>query len=158
MIHTVKGFSIVNEAEIDVFLEFPCFFYYPADVGNLTSGSSAFLNPHCTSWVSQFTYCWRLAWRIFSITLLACEVQQLCGSLRILWCCPSLELEWKLTFYTPVATAELSKFAYIDCSTLAAASFRIWNSSAGIPSPRLVLFIVMLPKARLTLHCRMSAS
>ena len=41
MIHTVKGFSIVNEAEVDVFLEFSCFFYDPAD-GNLISGSSAF--------------------------------------------------------------------------------------------------------------------
>ena len=37
-----KGFSIVNEAEVDVFLEFSCFFYDPMDVGNLTSGSSAF--------------------------------------------------------------------------------------------------------------------
>ena len=42
VIHTVKGFSIVNEAEVDVFLEFPCFFYDPADVSNLISGSSAF--------------------------------------------------------------------------------------------------------------------
>ena len=37
-----KGFSIVNEAEVDVFLEFLCFFYHPPDVGNLISGSSAF--------------------------------------------------------------------------------------------------------------------
>ena len=42
MIHTVKGFSIVNEAEVDVFLELSCFFDDPADVGNLISGSSAF--------------------------------------------------------------------------------------------------------------------
>ena len=42
--HTVKGFGIVNKAEIDVFLELSCFFYDPADVGNLISGSSAFLN------------------------------------------------------------------------------------------------------------------
>ena len=42
VIHTVKGFSIVNEAEIDAFLEFSCFFCDPADVGNLSSGSSAF--------------------------------------------------------------------------------------------------------------------
>ena len=42
VIHTVKGFSIVNEAEVNVFLEFPCFFYDPMDVGNLVSGSSAF--------------------------------------------------------------------------------------------------------------------
>ena len=42
MIHAVKGFSIVNEAEVDVFLELSCFFHDPADVGNLISGSSAF--------------------------------------------------------------------------------------------------------------------
>ena len=42
MIHTIKGFSIVNKAEIDVFLELSCFFDDPADVGNLISGSSAF--------------------------------------------------------------------------------------------------------------------
>ena len=41
VIHTVKGFSVVNEAEVDVFLEFPCFFYVPMDVGTLISGSSA---------------------------------------------------------------------------------------------------------------------
>jgi len=42
VIHTVEGFSIVNEAEVDVLLEFPCFLYDPMDVGNLISGSSAF--------------------------------------------------------------------------------------------------------------------
>ena len=42
MIHTVKGFGLVNKAEIDVFLEFSCFFNDPADVGNLISGSSAY--------------------------------------------------------------------------------------------------------------------
>ena len=42
VIHTVKGFGIVNQAEIDVFLELSCFFHDPVDVGNLISGSSAF--------------------------------------------------------------------------------------------------------------------
>ena len=42
VIHTVKGFSVVNEAEVDVFLEFSCFFDDPMDVGNLISGSSTF--------------------------------------------------------------------------------------------------------------------
>ena len=42
MIHTVKGFSIVSEAKVDVFLELSCLFHDPADVGNLISGSSAF--------------------------------------------------------------------------------------------------------------------
>ena len=42
VIHTVKGFGIVNKAEIDVFLELPCFFDDPVDAGSLISGSSAF--------------------------------------------------------------------------------------------------------------------
>ena len=50
VIHTVKGFSIVNEVEVDVFLEFPCFFYDPADVGNLISGSSAFSKSRVNIW------------------------------------------------------------------------------------------------------------
>ena len=50
MIHGVKGFSIVNEAEIDVFQEFPCFFDDPVDVGNLISGSSAFTKVSLNVW------------------------------------------------------------------------------------------------------------
>ena len=49
VIHTVKGFSVVNEAEV-VFLEFSCFFYDPMDVGNLISGSSAFSTSSLTIW------------------------------------------------------------------------------------------------------------
>ena len=49
MIHTVKGFSVFNEAEIDIFLEFPCLFYDPADVGNFISVPVPFLNLACTS-------------------------------------------------------------------------------------------------------------
>ena len=44
MIHRVKGFDIVNKAEVDVFLELSCFFDYPADVGSLISGPSAFFD------------------------------------------------------------------------------------------------------------------
>ena len=47
MIHTVKGFSIVNEAAVDVFLEFSCFFDNPTDVGNLSLVPLSFLNPAC---------------------------------------------------------------------------------------------------------------
>ena len=74
VIHTVKGFRVVNEAEVDVFLEFSCFFYDPVDVDNLISGFSIFSNLTCTSRSSRFTYCWSLAWRILSITLLAFEM------------------------------------------------------------------------------------
>ena len=50
MIHTVKGFSVVNETQVDVFLEFPCFLYDPANVGNLISGSSAFSKHSLDIW------------------------------------------------------------------------------------------------------------
>ena len=50
MIHTVKGFSVVNEAEVDIFLEFPCFFCDPTNVGYLVSGSSAFSKSSLSIW------------------------------------------------------------------------------------------------------------
>ena len=50
MIHTVKGFSVVNETEGDVLLEFLCFLYDPVNVGNLISGSSAFSKSSLNIW------------------------------------------------------------------------------------------------------------
>ena len=50
VIHTVKGFGIVNKAEVHVFLELSCFFYDPADVGNLISGSSTFSKSSLNIW------------------------------------------------------------------------------------------------------------
>ena len=50
VIHTVKGFGIINKAEVDVFLEFSCFFNDPEDVGSLISGSSAFSKSRLNIW------------------------------------------------------------------------------------------------------------
>ena len=50
VIHKVKGFSVVNKAEVDVFLEFSCFYYESTDVGNLISGSSTFLKSSLNIW------------------------------------------------------------------------------------------------------------
>ena len=50
VIQTVKGFGIINKAEVDVFLELSCFFYDPMDVGNLISGSSAFSKSSLNIW------------------------------------------------------------------------------------------------------------
>ena len=50
VIHTVKGFGVVNEAEVYVLLEFSCFFYVPMDVDNLISGSSAFSKSSLNIW------------------------------------------------------------------------------------------------------------
>ena len=50
VIHTVKGFGVVNKAEVDVYLELSCFFCDPTDVGNLISGSSAFSKSRLNIW------------------------------------------------------------------------------------------------------------
>ena len=159
MIHTVKGFNIVSEAEVDIFLKFCCFFYDPIMLAIWSLVSLPFLNPAWTSESSQFAYCWSLAWRILSITLLACEKN------AIVW---YFEQSMALPFFGIGMKTDLFQFWghcwvfqiywHIECSTFTASSFRIWNSSAGIPSPPLTLFIVMLPKAHLTSHSRMSGS
>ena len=74
VIHTVNVFGRVNKAEVDVFLELSHFFDDPMDVSNLISGSSAFSNSSLNIWKFMVRVLLRLAWRILSITLLACEM------------------------------------------------------------------------------------
>ena len=157
MIHTVHGFSVVNEA--DVFLEFSFFFYDPADVGNLTCGSSAFSKTSLNIWkfsvhvlsqpslenfehyfASMWDECnWVVVWTFFGIaffgTRMKTELFQSCGHCWVFQIC------W-----------------HIEYGTFTASSFKIWNSSTGIPSPPVALLVVMLPKAHLTSHSRMSGS
>ena len=74
MIHTVKGFDIVNKAEIDAFLELSCFFHDPVDVGNFISGSSAFSKTSLNIRKFMVHVLLKPGWRILSITLLAYEM------------------------------------------------------------------------------------
>ena len=74
VIHTVKGFGIVNKAEIDVFLELSCFFDDPADVGNLISGSSAFSKTSLNIWKFTVQVLLNPDLENFEHTLLACEM------------------------------------------------------------------------------------
>ena len=107
-----------------------------------------FLNPAFTSGISQFLYCWILAWRILSITLLASEM-----SATVQWFEYSLELPFfgigmKTDLFQSCGHCWIFQICWhIECHTLTASSFRIWNSLGGIPSPPLALFVVMLPKA-----------
>jgi len=117
-----------------------------------------FLSLVWTSGSSWFMYCWSLDWRILSITSLACEMSTILQWLNILLHCLSLGLEWKLTFFQSCGHCWVFQICWhIECSTFTASSFRIWNSSTGIPSPPLALFVVMLPKFHLTLHSRILA-
>ena len=157
VIHTVKGFSVVNEAEVDVFLNSLAFSMIQQMLAVWALVSLRFLNPACASGSSWYMYCWSLGWKILSITLLACECAQLCCSLNILWHCLSLGLEWKLTFSSPVATAEFSKLAGI-LSVALSQHHLLGFEIAEITSPPLAFIVEILSKAHLTSHSRMSGS
>ena len=117
-----------------------------------------FLNPSCTSGSSWFTYWWSLAWRILSSILLAREMSAIVRKFEDSLVLPFFGIEMKTPF--PVLWPLLSFLEcwHIECSALTVSSFRVWSSSAGIPSPPLALFIVMLPKSHLTSHSRMYGS
>ena len=72
VIHTVKGFSLVSET--DIFLEFPCFFYDPMNVGNLVSDSSAFSKSSLNIWKFLVHILLKSCLKDFGIILLACEM------------------------------------------------------------------------------------
>ena len=74
VIHTVKGFSVVHEAEVDIFLEISCFFDDSADDDDLISSSSVFSQSRLNTWKLSVHVLLSLAWRILSITLLVCEM------------------------------------------------------------------------------------
>ena len=137
VIHTVKVSGTANKAKLDVFLKFSCFFYDPADVGNLISGSSVFSKSNLNIW--KFLVHILLKPSLENVEHYFARVVkwvQLWDNLNILCLCLSLGLEWKLTFSTLVATAEFQIWWHIECSTLIESSFRIWNRSAGIPLPQ----------------------
>ena len=74
MIHTVKSFSAVNDAQVDVFLEFPCSLYDPVNVGNLISGSSAFSKSILYLWKFSIHILFKPRLKDFEHHLLACEM------------------------------------------------------------------------------------
>ena len=74
MIHTVKGFSVVNKVEIDVLLELSCFFDDPMDVGNLISGCSAFSKSSFNIWKFMVHVLLKPGLENFEHYLLACEM------------------------------------------------------------------------------------
>ena len=74
VIHTLKGFGIVNKTEIDVFLELSCFFNVPTDVGNLIPGSSAFSKSSLNIWKFTVRILLKITLEDFEIILLAYEM------------------------------------------------------------------------------------
>ena len=161
VIHTIKGFGIVNKVEVDVFLGLSCFFDDPVDVDNLISGSSAFsksrlniwkftvhvlLKPGLENFEHYFASMWdecscAVVWIFFGIAFLWDWNENLSSPLPVLWPLLSFPVCW-----------------HIECRALTASSFRIWNSSTEIPSPPLAFFIVLVPNDHLSSHSRMCSS
>ena len=113
-----------------------------------------FLNPAWTSGSSPFTYSWSLAWRILSVTLLACEMSAIYGVEHSL-ALPFSGIGMKTDLFQSCGNCWVFRICWhTEYSTLAAASF----SSAGIPSPLLALFVVMQTKTHLISHSKMSGS
>ena len=100
--------GIVNKAEIDVFQELSCFFHDPADVGNLISGSSAFSKTSLNMRKFMVHILLNLAWRILSITLLACETSAIVQLSEHSLAWPFFGIGMKTDLLSPVATAEFS--------------------------------------------------
>ena len=124
--------SIVNEGEVDVFLEFLCFLYDPDNIGNLISGSSAFSKP---TW-----YIWK-SWKFFVRVLLKprlkdfehylARIRSECN-FTVVWTFFGITLlwDWNGNFFQSCVHCWVFQICWgIECST-SAASFRIWNSSA----------------------------
>ena len=104
-----------------------------------------FRKPAWTSASSQFTYCWSLAWRILSITLLVCEMSAIVWQFEHSLALPFFGIGMKTDLFQSCGPCWVSQICWhIECSTFTASSFRIWNGSSGIPSPPLALFVVIL--------------
>ena len=151
-------YGVVSKAEVDVFLELSCFLMIKQMLVIWSLVPLPFQNPVWTSGSSWYMYCWSQAWRIFSITLLVCGMSTIAQ-----W----FEHSLALLFFGVGMKTDLFQACghfwvfqicwHVECSTFTASSFRIWNSSTGIPSPPLTLFVVIFPEAHLT-HSRMPGS
>ena len=135
------------------FLKLSCLFYDPMDVSTLISGSSVF---------SKFSlYIWKfLVHAVLKPDLENFEhyfasVWDECNCV-VVWTFSSIAFLWYWNEKWPFPACDhcwvFQLCWHIECSTLTASSFRIWNSLTGIPSPPLTLFVVMLLKAHLALH------
>ena len=106
-----------------------------------------FLSPFWTFASSWFRYCWSLAWRILSITLLVREMSAVLRQVEHFLAFPFFGIQTKTDLFHSCEHCWVFQICWhIGCSILTAWSFSIWNSSTGIVSPPLDLFIVMLSK------------
>ena len=153
MIHTLKGFSVHSQWSGSRYFSGILFFYDPTDVGNLISGSSTFSTTNL--------YIWKFLVNI----LLKPSLKDFEHYFASMWNVRNCSVVWtffrigmKTDLYQSCGHSWVFQICWNECSTLTTTSFRIWNSSAEILSSPLAFCIVILLKAHLTSHCRMSGA
>ena len=139
--------------------ELSCFFDDPADVGNLISGSSVF--PKTSLNICKFTVHILPKTGLENFEHYFASMWDECNCV-VVWAflaLPFFGIEMKTDLFQSCGHCWVFQIcSHIECSTFTASSSRIWSSSTGIPSPPLALFLVMISKAHLTSHSRMSGS
>ena len=124
MIHTIEGFSIVNKAEIDVFLELFCFFYEPTDVGNLISGSSAFSKSSLNIWKFFVHLLWKPGLENFEHYFASVWIEWNCAVVQHSLALPFFGIEMKAYLFQSCGWKRLKSFLYINPeSTLPASTW-----------------------------------
>ena len=149
-LNTVKDFSVVNKADVDVFRDISCFFMIQSMLAIWSLVPLPFLIPFCTSGSSQFVYL-KPSWKDFEHYVASMWDECTCV---VVW--PFFGIVFgigrKIELFLSCGHFWVFQISWlIEWSTLTAASFMIWNILAGIPSPPLAVFLVMLPKTHLTL-------
>ena len=166
MIHIASGFGIVNEAEVDVFLELSCFSMIQQMLAIWSLVPLPFLNPACISGVlSSRSVEAELGgfWHYFARMWNECNCADVQAGFRKgrgkRSTNPFFGIGMKTDLFQSCGHCWVFQICWhIECSTFTASSFRIWNNSIGIPPPPLALLVVMLPKTHLTSHSRLSGS
>ena len=132
VIHTVKGFGIVNKVEVDVFLQLSCFFYDLMDVGNLISASSTISKSSLNIW--KFTVHVTLKPGLENFEHYFASMWYKCNCV-VVWTFFGISFLWGWNEYWPFPVLwPLLSFPNLLaywCSTFTASSFRVWNSSVG---------------------------
>ena len=129
------------------------------NVGSLISGSSAFSKSSLNIWKFLVHVLLKLSLENFEYYFASMWDEDNCAVVWTFLALPFFGVGMKIELFQSCGHCWVFQICWhIKCSTFTALSFRIWNSSTGIPSPPLALFLVMLSKAHLTSHSRMSGS
>ena len=158
-LHSQRLWHSQYSTNICFFLELSCFFDDPEDVGNFISGSSAFSKTSLNIWKFMVHVLLKPGLENFEHYFTSMWDECYCAVVLVFLALPFFGIGMKTDLFQSCGHCWVFQICWhIECNTFTASSFRIWNISTGHPSPPLALFIVILPKAHLTSHSRMSGS